>query len=322
MRLNRRIRQVAAGVRHALHIERPIVLMYHRVERLTIDPWQLAVPPERFAAQVALLAAERTVVPFSWLASEIAKGRLPRNAAAITFDDAYADVFRNARPVLEAAGCPATVFVTTGAVGSPAGFWWDILARVLLRSPHLPEVLDFTLEGQHHRLRVSSNDEAERSALLAQVYALLRPAAPDARREVLAGLADASGTDADPRPADLAMTEEEVSALAAGGVIEIGAHSVTHPPMTSLPRHDQVREAAESRRRCAEMAGRPVTTFAYPYGDFDATSAAVVAEAGLSCACTTEPRAVHRGADRFAIPRLLAADWDEDGFRREVLAHG
>jgi hypothetical protein len=31
---------------------------------------------------------------------------------------------------------------------------------------------------------------------------------------------------------------------------------------------------------------------------------------------------VRRGTDPFAIPRLLAADWDEAMFRRKVLALG
>ena len=118
------------------------------------------------------------------------------------------------------------------------------------------------------------------------------------------------------------MTADQVADMASSGLIEIGAHTVTHPPMTSLVPADQVREAAESRRRCEEIVGRRVSAFAYPYGDFDQAAASAVKEAGLLYACSTVERAVARGTDPFAIPRLLAADWDEAEFRRRVLAHG
>ena len=314
-------RALGRAARRAVRAEFPIVLMYHRVETLAVDPWQLAVTPERFAAQIRALMAARQVVPLSWLAGELAAGRLPRHVAVVTFDDGYGDVFRNACPVLEAAGCPATVFITTGALGSPAGFWWDILARILLETPALPERLDFHLDGVPRQVRLGA-DGPDRMAALFEIHALLRPAAPAARDAALAELADSAGTDAGPRRRDLAMSAEQMVTMASSGLIEIGAHTVTHPPMTSLSRADQQREAAESRRRCEELLGRKVTGFAYPYGDHDTTSVAAVAEAGLTHACTVVSRPVGRGTDPLAIPRLLAADWGMEEFRAQVLAHG
>jgi peptidoglycan/xylan/chitin deacetylase (PgdA/CDA1 family) len=299
--------------------------MYHRVETLAVDPWQLAVSPARFAAQVRALMAARRVVPLSWLAAELAAGRRPRHVAAVTFDDGYGDVFRNARPILEAAGCPATVFIATGALGSPEGFWWDILARILLETPALPETLEFRLDGTPRQVRIGAKgltNGADRAAALAEIHALLRPAEPEARDAALAELAAAAGTDATPRPRDLAMSPEEMVAMAAGGLIEIGAHTVSHPPMTALSPAAQLREAADSRRRCEELLGRPVTGFAYPYGDHDATSKAAVREAGLTHACSVVSRPVGPGTDPFAIPRLLAADWEATEFHARVLAHG
>jgi len=317
----RRLRAIRRAARHVLRAEQPIVLMYHRVETLAADPWELAVTPERFADQIALLTAARRVVPLSWLAGELAAGRLPRHVAAVTFDDGYGDVFRNARPILEAAGCPATVFITTGALGSRAGFWWDILSRILLQTPALPERLDFSLEGTPRQVRIGA-DGADRMAALFELHALLRPAAPDARDAALAELAAGAGTDADPRDRDLTMTPDQMVAMASSGLIEIGAHTVTHPPMTALGRDAQEREVADSRRRCEDLLGHPVTGFAYPYGDHDAASVAAVARAGLTHACSVEPRPAGRGTDPFAIPRLLAADWDAREFRARVLAHG
>ncbi len=316
------LHRTAGAARSIVRAERPIVLMYHRVETLSIDPWRLAVDPSRFARQIAVLGKTRRIVPLSWLVAKIIAGDMPRHVAAVTFDDGYGDVFRNALPVLDAYGCPATVFLTTGAVDSARGFWWDVLARIVLETPHLPEHFGVDVEGVRHEFTVADQRRGaglDRPTVLARLHALLRPLEPEPRDDALGTLAAAFGTDADPLPRDLAMSPDEVRSLAAGGLIEIGAHSVTHPPLTSRRAAALEREVCQSHRRCEEMTGRRVIGFAYPFGDFDAASRAAVHAAGMKYACTTVARAVRRGCDPFAIPRLLVADWEEDDFRREVL---
>ena len=98
MRALRRLSRVA---RHFVERERPAILMYHRVARVAHDPWQLAVWPERFAEQIEALVQLRRVVPLRWLAAELAQGRVPKKVAAVTFDDGYADILTEARPILE-----------------------------------------------------------------------------------------------------------------------------------------------------------------------------------------------------------------------------
>jgi len=104
------------AARRLVERDRPVILMYHWVARLAHDPWHLAVSPDRFAEQIEALVQFRHVVPLPWLVAQLAQGRVPRNAAVVTFDDGYADVLGAARPVLERHSCPATVFLMTGAI--------------------------------------------------------------------------------------------------------------------------------------------------------------------------------------------------------------
>jgi peptidoglycan/xylan/chitin deacetylase (PgdA/CDA1 family) len=66
------------------------------------------------------------------LVARLRSRNLPQNAVALTFDDGYSDNLRQARPILEVAGVPATVFLTTGRIGGSEEFWWDELARTVL----------------------------------------------------------------------------------------------------------------------------------------------------------------------------------------------
>jgi peptidoglycan/xylan/chitin deacetylase (PgdA/CDA1 family) len=106
----------------------PAILMYHRIATPDVDPWGLSVSPERFAEQVQALRAHRTMLPMDAFVARLRSRTLPHDAVAFTFDDGYSDNLRQAKPILEAAGVPATVFLTTGRIGADKEFWWDELA--------------------------------------------------------------------------------------------------------------------------------------------------------------------------------------------------
>jgi peptidoglycan/xylan/chitin deacetylase (PgdA/CDA1 family) len=321
------IRYAAGAPRMMLGLERPVVLMYHRVWEPPTDPFQIAVSPDRFAKQIAMLVAERDVVPLSWLMDKLAGGSYPLGTVAVTFDDGYHDVLRLARPILEGLNCPATVFLPTAAIETGKGFWWDVLSRIILEAPSLPELLVFRLGRVRHELRVPSDaahegtaSAAGRRILHTTLYTMLRPAANEARADAIEELAQCVGEDPTPLEEDRPMTSEEVRELTRDDLIEIGAHTVSHPALSSLSEQAQWMEIKESRGRCEDIVGRPVTGFAYPYGDYDANSVDAVQRAGLAYACSTHCRPVARTTHPLAVPRLLAADWDEGGFRREVMA--
>lgn len=62
------------------------------------------------------------------------------------------------------------------------------------------------------------------------------------------------------------MSWEELREASRCG-IEVGAHTVTHPRLSSLPFDQACREIIESRDEIQSRLGIPVRGFAYPYGD-------------------------------------------------------
>ena len=307
---------------------RPIVLMYHRIGKPGADPWELSVTTENFVGQIEILKAERDVVPLHWLAEKLRQGRAPRNAVAITFDDGYADVFENGVPILQRFGAPATMFVTTQALGDPTVFWWDVLARIVLETKRLPEHLDIDVREKRFQRQLKEepnsqrNGETARMMLHFELHAFLKPMAMSDRLMGLEQLAAWAGADAEPRKRDRVMSEGELQQFADTDGLSVGAHTLTHPSLPLLTRDDLHREIAHSRQRCEEIIGRRVTGFAYPFGDCNDATASAVSAAGMDHAVAVNPRAIEPGADLLRIPRIMVADWGESEFRRRVLFHG
>lgn len=95
----------------------------------------------------------------------------------------------------------------------------------------------------------------------------------------------------------------QVRELDAAGV-EIGSHSFSHPWLTRLSDRELAREITDSRHLLEDRLGKAVTSFAYPYGDFDARVIDAVRNGGYRCAFTTRHIYVSNDMDRFTIPRF------------------
>jgi peptidoglycan/xylan/chitin deacetylase (PgdA/CDA1 family) len=307
------------------------------VVELPSDPQLLSVTPLHFAEHLEILKNRARPMRLQQLAQAIQDGNLPRRAVVVTFDDGYGDNLLNARPLLARFDIPATVFVTTGYMEREREFWWDELDRLLLQSGKLPESLhlsingstcqwelgDTTHYGEEDFLRhrgwnvLHKDDPTPRQRLYRSLCRLLRPLPDGGRRKVLDELFAWAGEEPLCRPSHRPLSPDEVLRLAAGGLVEVGAHTVTHPVLSALPADEQWAEVQGSKTSLEGILDCPVSSFAYPYGsrsDYTAETAGLVQESGFNLACSTFPGVVWRGADRFQLPRLLVRNGDGDEF--------
>ncbi len=110
--------------------------------------------------------------------------------------------------------------------------------------------------------------------------------------------------------------------MSAAGV-HLGAHTRSHPCLTSQSPEQAWDEIDGSRRDLQDVLGIPIPSFAYPYGEYNADVQAMVERSGFRIACTvdaglntlvTSPYALRRaevyGTD--AWPRFLLALWFGD----------
>ena len=299
---------------------RALILLYHRVADAPpcADPHNLCVSPLRFAEQMETLRRSYAVLPLSKLASEIFGGRMPYRSVAVTFDDGYADNLETAKPILERHNVPATVFATTGDVGRAEEFYWDECERLFqhaapddsrLRLSALTGVREWTLGDR--------NSAARRRALI-EVCDVIRDLTPADRRTAMAQVRQWAGVSTEVRPTHRAMADEEVARLAAGGLIEVGAHTENHPALTALPPDEQRAEISRSKARLESVLGRPVESFAYPYGLHDGRTVEAAKSAGFRWACTTEEHAARRASEPLRLPRFDMGNCDGETFARKL----
>lgn len=300
---------VRCGVAHLL---RPIlggrgaVLVLHRVRPR--DPALMfeanhrnSIPPALLIALLDALEADGVAV----IGLDAALARLATPGAGrfvcLTFDDGYRDNHDTLLPILEARQVPATIYVAPGLIDGTARLWWYALDEVIAREPWLrlplPEETDIDCAGRADK---------ERAFALAAGY-MLR-ASPDGAARLTDALMRRHGVNPAALAARHMMTWDMVRRLAASRFIEIGAHTVTHPPLAILDRAAAAAEMEGSRERLERETGRAVRHIAYPYGTPGTTGARefrIAQELGFSTAVTTLPGNLfaRHATDRLAWPR-------------------
>jgi peptidoglycan/xylan/chitin deacetylase (PgdA/CDA1 family) len=301
---------------------KPLILMYHRIADTQIDPWELAVSPPRFEEHLDLIRRTRHPLALNDFIRRLTAGTLPPNAVALTFDDGYVDNFIAGKPRLAEADVPATVFLTTGYLDRLEPFWWDELASLILcESPS--SVFEVVLGGKTMFFDFSSSSQdresevlKRRRAALQAIWQSLRVFEDEERRSVMAKVRSDFNVRDHPANLGRAMTDSEVRALMADGLVTIGAHTVTHPVLSAVGAAACRREITVSKWACEALVGVPIAAFAYPYGDFDAQAREAVKAAGFKFACSTQPGPAGAASDTFALPRIHISNMDGDEFER------
>lgn len=114
------------------------------------------------------------------------------------------------------------------------------------------------------------------------------------------------------------LSVAQLQAVAAAGMV-VGAHSVSHPDLTTLPPAAAEREIAGSRSALQAWTGQAVADFAYPSGRLNPAVEKQVAAAGFLDAVTTRIGVSHAAEDPFAWSRVRVTGGESlAGFARSL----
>jgi len=301
------IRQAIGWMSPAGPRARLSILIFHRVLRQD-DPLLPDVPDaQRFDDILRWMSRWLNVLPLDRAIDLLVRGSLPARAAAITFDDGYADNRSVALPVLQKNGMTATFFIATGFLDG-GRMWNDTVIEAVRGCAH--GVLDLSGIG----LGTHAIDTiARRRDAIGRLIASLKYLAPEERLQRCGEIAVLAGA---ALPDDLMMSRADVVALRDAGM-QVGAHTVTHPILATLAEAGARREIDESRRLLETLLDERVRLFAYPNGkpgaDYLPEHARLVRELGFDAAVSTAHGAAAAEDDLMELPRFTP--WDRSRWR-------
>jgi peptidoglycan/xylan/chitin deacetylase (PgdA/CDA1 family) len=299
-----------------------LILGYHRIANVSKDPFDMCIGVDAFAGHLKILRQLANPISLEKLVDGLRKGNLPERAVAITFDDGYNEVLYRAKPLLECYQIPATVFVTTDYIGRE--FWWDRLEGILFSSESLSQQISLVQSDGTYQFRTKhSNDipatettSDQKQQILLLLYEKLLPLSSEQRASALAELGVVVQSELENPSNICALTPDEIIELTRGGLVDVGAHSSTHPCLADLSVSEQRAEINGSKKNLEKILGHPVIGFSYPNGSFTAQTQAIVRDSGFHFACASESGVAWRSGDLFRLPRFWISDLDGAAFLR------
>ncbi|NTV23614.1 MAG: polysaccharide deacetylase family protein [Nanoarchaeota archaeon] len=264
----------------------PTILMYHKIDI------------ERFHQQMDYLKRHYNVVSLKEIISRLKSGQgFQKNTIAITFDDGYINNYKAFLDMKEH-GFPATLFAVTGYVGTKELSWWDKL-RLMVKTTGRKEYT-FIFDGKEIELDLASQRSRDLSVSI--LHRLLSRYAMGERAEALRQLSQELGS-VQWSEENGFMSWKQLQELHSYG-FEIGAHTHSHPFLSSLHEKEIEAEIGTSKKILETKLGTKAETFCYPSGDLTKTTKHIVMSLGFSAACGIRKGTVNQYSDIFCLDRV------------------
>jgi len=313
-----------------------IVLMYHRIASSKTDPWQLSVTRENFEQQLKFLKNNYKIISISDLAENLATKQLEKNSICITFDDAYTDNYLYAKPLLEQYNCPATFFIPDHFINSNRPFWWDELKNILLDSVQLPpsislnigkDLFQFQLRDQflsedmiqkHNSWVWPAETPTQRCELYLNIWERLQPLTINVIEPIMQEIKLWAGYNEIPEKADLPMSNTQLKELIRNPLFSIGIHTLTHPALSFHSSDIQRYEIITCRKNLEMRSGAKIDSLAYPYGNYNAMTMAIIKEEKIALAFTTNEEVITTKNDCSQLGRFQALNQNASDFKNQM----
>ena len=230
------------------------------------------------------------------------------DAMVITVDDGYRDFYDVAYPILRESSVPAIVYLTTDFVDGKSWLWFDkvdFLTRAAggrrFHFPPLDVGKKFDRNDTPRILRklktVGTQERDAQIVKLSEDLGIPIPASP---------------------PNDyLPLSWEQIREMAANG-IAFGSHTCAHPILTQSETGEAKSEILGSKQRIQQELGKPVTSFAYPNGDYSTSVKQMIAESGYGYSFSCDYGFISSHDDRYTLSRIPIGDRPLIYFRQEM----
>ena len=242
---------------------------------------------EEFEQTINFLRKRYRFITSDELRSYLNKSIFLDRTCLLTIDDGWLSAYKYIFPVIKKYGIPVLLFVS-------------------------PEVCEGHLDYWFYRLRFC-DELALKTALINQklydskiwdfpLDLLLKGLPADTCSDLLSACLPEKKL-----PRGFINTQELLE-MRDSGLVEIGAHTLTHPILSKESSEKAEREITASIRDLEKLVGAPVHSFAYPNGipqlDFGEREMLLLEKADVDLAFSVESNIVTQNTHRLAIPRV------------------
>ena len=281
-----------------------LILIFHRV-KFDKEPSALfdtcpCISLGLFSEVIDRVKANYSCVPLKYL-SEHRRSKIP--LAAVTFDDGWLDNYEYAFPLLKNLEVPATIFITTGKIGSSEPFWQQKLGLAFQSviektNPHLETIL-------REIIGAKPNKEITRELFFRTVTKW-----KSWKLETIETILGRLPLNFIKEKKRLFLNSKEIVEMSKHG-IDFGSHTVDHTILTNESIEEIVLQLKKSKQSLEQLLQKPIEALAYPNGDFNPQIEWIAKNLGFSLGCTTKRKKVSEKDNILRLPRIEISSQEE-----------
>jgi peptidoglycan/xylan/chitin deacetylase (PgdA/CDA1 family) len=237
----------------------------------------------------------------------------------ITFDDGYADNYRNAVPILVGEKVRAAFFIATAPLRARQWLWTSELRQIVRR------LGGGTLRLDDETKWIVPEDEHEKEVFLRRLTRWCSVLSASARESAIELMTCQAKIPRGAGLEDSFVTPGQLREMASAGMV-IGAHTCTHPHLDWVAAAEVLPELENARSELEAMLDRPVRHLGYPNpgggGSIKPHVRAAASKAGYLTGFTSLLGGVAPDSDLLRLPRLGINAGDPETEVFQMLAQG
>lgn len=265
------------------------ILLFHRVapEYNTNLIDGLQVTPEYLEACITYFRElDYQILSIDNIYEQLITKKVKNKFVVFTFDDGYVDIYRYVYPLFKKYNIPFTTYITPGFQDKKGLIWWDLLSDLILNHDQ------FRYEFENHNFHLPCLTWSQKKQAMNQLIKLFMNTHQKDHRRILDGIFEYYNYDYIKKQEELVLSWEQIIEMSLDPNVTIGAHTMKHSKLNSLPINKVKEELLKSKYTLESKIGKKVEHFSYPHGsksDVGKREFAVVRQCGFKTATTTRP---------------------------------
>jgi len=276
------------------------ILMLHRVvnQRSTLEAnKQLEITSDFLERSILDYKAKGyKFVSLNQVAEIVTTQKRPKQKfVCFTFDDGYVDNYEIAYPIFKKFNCPFAIYVTTDFMESKALIWWYILDD-LIQDNTILQLSDGSL--------FSCLNIEEKNTTFYAIRNKISGLQPESLKETFSQWFSNYNFSFEAKAKELSLNQKQIISLAQDSLCTIASHTITHPYLGNMTVEQQQLEMKESKQKLEQLIHKPVSHFAYPFGNYNADSIKLAKENDYVTATLAWGGKLRKGQSPWLLTRI------------------